>query len=47
MTDNNGVICMNDFEDQLEEICLTAVKQNGMALKNVIKQTPKICFAAV
>lgn len=30
-----------------EEVCLAAVKQNGMALKFVREQTPKICKAAV
>ncbi len=34
-------------ELQTPEICLTAVKQNGMALKYVKEQTIEICLAAV
>lgn len=33
-------------ELQTPEICLTAVKQNGMALKYVKEQTIEICLAA-
>ena len=32
--------------EQTEELCLAAVKRDGLALKYVKKQTPKICQAA-
>ena len=32
---------------QTPELCLNAVKQNGLALKNVNVQTPELCLEAV
>ena len=34
-------------KEQTPEICLKAVKQNGLALYFVKEQTPEICLAAV
>ena len=34
-------------KEQTEGICLTAVQQNGLALKDVKKQTEEICLTAV
>jgi hypothetical protein len=33
--------------NQTEEICLAAVKQNGLALEYVHDQTEEICLAAI
>jgi hypothetical protein len=35
------------IEEQTEEMCLEAVKQEGLSLQYVKEQTPKICIAAV
>ena len=40
---------MQFADHQTPEICLAAVKQNGLALQYVIisKRTPEVCLAAV
>jgi cytochrome oxidase Cu insertion factor (SCO1/SenC/PrrC family) len=34
-------------EDRVNEVCIAAIKRNGLALKYVINQTNEICLAAV
>ena len=36
-----------DHDQQTEELCLLAVRQNGMTLRHVKTQTDEICLAAV
>jgi len=38
---------MKEIQNQTEEMCLLAVKQNGMALQFVKNQTEQICLLAV
>ena len=38
---------MKEIQNQTEEMCLLAVKQNGMALQFVKNQTNEICLLAV
>lgn len=34
-------------KEQTHQICIEAVKQNGMAIQHIIEQTPEICLTAV
>ena len=43
----DGLYLKRIKKNQTEAICLEAVKQNGLALEYVNKQTPEICLAAV
>ena len=43
----NAVLSVRDAEIQTEELCLRAVKRNGMALMYVRVQTPEIVQAAI
>lgn len=43
----NRNINLKDIEEQTEEICLIAVKQDGLALEYVKEQTEEICLEAV
>ena len=48
MVQKDGMTLKNiAIEHQTPEICLAAVKQNGLALGYVEEQTPEICMAAV
>ena len=38
---------MNYINNQTEEVCMAAVKQNGFTLQYVENQTEEICLAAV
>jgi len=38
---------MEQLDNQTQELCIEALKQDGMTLKYVKNQTPEICMAAV
>lgn len=38
---------LQEIDNQYEEVCLAAIKKNGLALRYVKEQTPEICLEAV